>query len=244
VPKIIGGSLRGHRTATRERVFEALASLMADRPFDAITMADLAATAGVGRSALYNHFADKESVLVAWACEETDRYVARLRDALAAAATPSERLATYVAHHLGMSRQFHLGVSPELHTLLSTDAARALREHVVAVEEVLRQVLDEGVRAGEFALPDVDAGVPLIHAALGARKPLGRHRHEVRTGGGVGRGCRGSRAPVPSITIWGSASTTWSVPSWPVQVTRALRGTTGGAVGVGEGGADLPRYAR
>ncbi|MBN9374306.1 MAG: TetR family transcriptional regulator, partial [Cellulomonas sp.] len=58
MPKIIGGSLREHREQTRRRLFDALSALMADHGFDTITLADIATTAGVGRTAVYNHFED------------------------------------------------------------------------------------------------------------------------------------------------------------------------------------------
>ena len=63
MPKIIGGSLAEHRQQTRLRLFAALSALMADRGFDAITLAEIAQRAGIGRTAVYNHFPDKESLL-------------------------------------------------------------------------------------------------------------------------------------------------------------------------------------
>ncbi|HEY5555152.1 MAG TPA: helix-turn-helix domain-containing protein, partial [Cellulomonas sp.] len=66
MPKIIGGSLHEHREQTRRRLFAALSALMADRGFDVITLADVAAAADIGRTAVYNHFPDKESLLVAF----------------------------------------------------------------------------------------------------------------------------------------------------------------------------------
>jgi len=169
VPKIIGESLEEHRTAMRRRVFDALVELMADRPFDAITMADLAARAEVGRSSLYNHFRDKEAVVVAFATEETDRYLAQLKDQLASQTSPRARLETYVRHHVDTSADFHIGLGPELRAILSPESAMAMREHVVAVEQVLRGILQDGVDQGEFAIDDVDATVSLVHATLSAR---------------------------------------------------------------------------
>lgn len=169
MPKIIGSSLQEHRAATRARVFEALTELLVDRAFDAITMADLAARADVGRSALYNHFKDKEAVVVAYATEETDRYLEQLVGLLAHGATPTARLETYVRHHVDTSAEFHLGMGPELRAMLSPESAMAMRDHVVAVEEVLRQILIDGIAAGEFADTDLAGTVSLIHATLAAR---------------------------------------------------------------------------
>lgn len=169
MPKIIGSSLSEHRAATRRRVFGALVELLADRPFDAITMADLAAHAQVGRSALYNHFKDNEAVVVAFATEETDRYLGQLQALLSGEESPTRRLEIYVRHHVDTSAEFHIGLGPELRAMLSPASALAMRDHVVAVEQVLRQILADGAAAGEFAIDDPDATVALIHATLSAR---------------------------------------------------------------------------
>ncbi|HLR55191.1 MAG TPA: helix-turn-helix domain-containing protein, partial [Actinomycetales bacterium] len=58
MPRIEAESLSEHRAQVRARLFDALSRLMHDRGFEAITMADIAAEAGVGRTAVYNHFAD------------------------------------------------------------------------------------------------------------------------------------------------------------------------------------------
>ncbi|MBA4606976.1 MULTISPECIES: TetR/AcrR family transcriptional regulator [Aeromicrobium] len=169
MPKIIGDSLEEHRAAMRRRVFAALVELLRDRPFDLITMADLAAHAEVGRSSLYNHFKDKEAVVVAFATDETSRYLAELNESLASRTSPTERLETYVRHHVDTSKDFHIGLGPELRAMLSPESVMAMREHVVAVEQVLRQILVDGVAQGEFVVDDVDATVSLLHATLSAR---------------------------------------------------------------------------
>ncbi|MFI5426261.1 TetR/AcrR family transcriptional regulator [Aeromicrobium sp. UC242_57] len=94
MPKIIGGSLEQHREQTRRRIFEALVALLAKRSFDTVTMADLASEAGIGRTAIYNHFADKDAIVVAFASAETERYLDRLSMALEPAQGPARRCAS------------------------------------------------------------------------------------------------------------------------------------------------------
>ncbi|MGB0189494.1 MAG: TetR/AcrR family transcriptional regulator, partial [Nocardioides sp.] len=76
------GSLAEHRAQIHQRVFAAFADLLAERSFDAITMAQIAAGAEVGRTTIYHHFPDKESVVVAFATHETSRYLQRLEEVL------------------------------------------------------------------------------------------------------------------------------------------------------------------
>lgn len=170
MPKIIGGSLEQHREQTRRRVFDALSTLLADRSFDALSMADLASEAGIGRTAIYNHFADKDAVVVAFASAETARYLDRLGAALAGAEGPAERMRTYVQEHMDSSEEFHFGFGPELYGMLSRESIAEIREHVVAVESVLRTIIDDGVAGGVFTVDDVTSTMALVHSCLSTRR--------------------------------------------------------------------------
>lgn len=170
MPKIIGGSLEEHREQTRRRVFEALTSLLAQRSFDGLTMADLAAEAGIGRTAIYNHFADKDAVVVAFASAETSRYLDRLGKALEHADGPADAMRVYVDEHLSSSEEFHFGFGPELYGMLSRESIAEIREHVMAVESVLRGIIDDGVAAGVFTVEDVTSTMSLVHACLSTRR--------------------------------------------------------------------------
>ncbi len=167
MPKIIGGSLREHREQTRRRLFDALSTLMADRGFDTITLADIAATAGVGRTAVYNHFADKEALLVDFIADETDRYAALLQRRLDEIDDPVEQLRHYVRSQvrLGHDQQFP---GTDLRSMVSRQTAARLHDHVVAFESVLRGVLSRGIAAGVLPPQDLDTTVPLVNACLSA----------------------------------------------------------------------------
>ena len=169
MPRISGDSLQEHREQLQRRVFTAFAELMAERSFDAVTMAAIAERADLGRTAIYHHFPDKESIVVAFASHETAEYVDRLHDALTGAAGPDERLRVYVRHHLAAGEQFHMGLGPQLYGFLGPDSRQAIREHVVAVEDVLRAILEAGVRDGSFAIEDLPGTMSLIHACLSPR---------------------------------------------------------------------------
>jgi AcrR family transcriptional regulator len=169
MPKIIGQSLEEHREQTRRRVFEALTALLAERSFDAVTMADLAAEAGIGRTAIYNHFRDKDAVVVEFASSETSRYLDSLAEALSAASGPVEAMRIYLREHLVSSEQFHFGFGPELYAMLSPASRAEIREHVVAVESVLRTIIEDGRAQGLFTVDDVAATMSLVHACLQPR---------------------------------------------------------------------------
>ncbi|MGW6128658.1 TetR/AcrR family transcriptional regulator [Cellulomonas sp. NPDC055163] len=169
MPKIIGGSLHEHRAQTRQKLFAALSSLMADRGFDAITLADIASAAGIGRTAVYNHFPDKESLLVGFITHETEQYVATLERSLQDVEDPVEQLRTYVRAQAQLKRVYHLAPGPDLRSVLSRATQQRVREHVHLVEQILRRILTEGVETGAFPPQDVDTTVPLVNACLSSR---------------------------------------------------------------------------
>jgi AcrR family transcriptional regulator len=169
MPKIIGGSLHEHRAQTRQKLFAALSSLMADRGFDAITLADIASAAGIGRTAVYNHFPDKESLLVGFITHETEQYVATLERSLRDVEDPVEQLRTYVRAQAQLKRVYHLAPGPDLRSVLSRATQQRVREHVHLVEQILRRILSQGVESGAFPPQDVDTTVPLVNACLSSR---------------------------------------------------------------------------
>ncbi|MDO9456734.1 TetR/AcrR family transcriptional regulator [Nocardioides sp.] len=152
-----------------QRVFDALAVLLTKRSFDAISMAQLAAAAGLGRTAIYHHFPDKEAVVVAFASHETTRYLEGLRAGLTDVEGPVERFRVYVRHQLEAGQQFHMGLGTQLYGALSRDSMLAIRDHVVEVEQVLQDLLAEGIASGDFTVQDEGATISLIHACLSPR---------------------------------------------------------------------------
>ena len=169
MPKIIGGSLHEHREQTRQKLFAALSTLMAEQGFDAITLAEIAQAAGVGRTAVYNHFPDKEALLLGFITHETEQYVSTLERALEDVDDPVEQLRTYIRQQAQLTRVFHLAPGPDLRTVLSRSTRQRLREHAELVETILRRIVRSGIDVGEFPEQDIDTTVQLVNACLSGR---------------------------------------------------------------------------
>jgi len=180
VPKIIGASLVEHREETRRRLFAALATLMEERGFDSISLADVAQAAGIGRTSVYNHVPDKESLLVEFVTYETERYLAGLEQALDGTTDPVEQLRIYVRHNLRVRPSFHMPQG--LRGAVSPATQVQLGEHARPVEAVLRRILGSGMAVGSFANQPLDVTVPLVSACLAARsgRPAGEGRTRSR----------------------------------------------------------------
>ncbi len=169
VPKIIGSTLAEHRAHVRNKLFAALSRLMAESGFDSVSLADIAAAAGVGRTSVYNHFPDKESLLIAFIEHETSHFVAELTAALAQVAGPQEQLRVYVREQINLKRVYHLAPGPDLRSVVSHETGMRLREHVKQVESLLGRILEAGIADDTLPDQDVSAVVPLINSCLSGR---------------------------------------------------------------------------
>lgn len=169
MPKIIGATIAEHREATRARLFDALATLMATRGFDAITLADIAAEAGVGRTAVYNHVADKEALLLEFIEHETSQYLAMLAADEGSTASPLDRLRLYIRRQFELKRFFHFAPGPVLTQVVSPETARCIRRHVERVERHLHGILTDAIAAGLIPEQDIGAVSTLIHACVTGR---------------------------------------------------------------------------
>ena len=173
MPKIIGESLASHRELTRTRLFDALGSLMAEQPFESITMSQIAERAGVGRTAVYNHFADKEVLLLAYMRQVTEEFTSVLSEP-----DPLMRLRLYIRSHVQMTSRYHVKAGMGLRRQMSDRGASHLHDHVGMVGEVLISILDDAMGRGLIAQQNTLGAVHLIHATLaGQRLPAdGPHR--------------------------------------------------------------------
>ena len=166
MPKIIGESLASHRELTRARLFEALGSLMGEQSFESITMSQIAERACVGRTAVYNHFADKEVLLLAYMREVTGEFARVLTQRLEAEPDPLMRLRIYIRSHLQMIGRYHVKAGMGLRRHMSGQGASHLHDHAGVVGEVLIGILDEAMERGLIAEQNTLGAVHLIHATL------------------------------------------------------------------------------
>ena len=183
MPKIIGESLASHRELTRARLFEALGSLMGEQSFESITMSQIAERAGVGRTAVYNHFADKEVLLLAYMREVTSEFARILTQRLDAEPDPLMRLRIYVRSHLQMIGRYHVKAGMGLRRQMSGQGASHLHDHAGIVGELLIGMLDKAMERGLIVEQNTLGAVHLIHATLqGQRLPRDpEHRESALT---------------------------------------------------------------
>ncbi|CAM5327091.1 Putative cyclodipeptide synthase OS=Streptomyces tendae OX=1932 GN=GUR47_14790 PE=4 SV=1 [Streptomyces tendae] len=78
--------------AARESLLDAASAALARRPWSAVRMVDVAASAGVSRQTLYNEFGSKDGLARALVRREADGYLAGVERALSGSSDPRERL--------------------------------------------------------------------------------------------------------------------------------------------------------
>lgn len=174
VPRITG-SLDQHRAAMRERILVAVREIMTADGVDKLSMAEVASRSGLNRSVVYNYFVDVRALLIAHAEYETNRFTDELQRALEGANGPTDRIRVYVRQQLADFAAYPQPAGPELATLLGPDGYKEMHAHVGPLGRLLTGIIEDGVRAGEFAPCDPAATAHLVHACLGAeRYPLGQ----------------------------------------------------------------------
>jgi len=139
------------------RLLVAAVEAFAERGYHATTTRDIASRAGMSPAALYIHFKTKEELLHRISRIGHEKALEVLQTASDREGTAAERLSDAVRSFVGWHAAQHTTarvVQYELDALGPEARAEivALRRRT---DEVVRGILNDGVRAGEFDVPDV-----------------------------------------------------------------------------------------
>ncbi|MDO5025296.1 MAG: TetR/AcrR family transcriptional regulator [Trueperella sp.] len=170
MPKIIGQNLEEHRQLTRDALFGALSRLMAERGFDAITMASLATEAGIGRTAIYNYYADKEELLMAFVASEMSHYLDTINSSLSETDNPLVQLRIYIRTQLLTDRAYLAAPGPPLQDTISKETAHELAKHIRETSKILVLILERCVAASIIPDQNLAVSVHLVHGTLTGRR--------------------------------------------------------------------------
>ena len=180
MPTISAPTLEAHRADTIDRLLQAWGELVMERGYEDVSLADVAAKAGLARTAIYNYFPDREALLFAWTDREVRRVLDRIADELAEIESPAEKLQVFVRMELESFVTSHLPPEQGVVHFLGPGTYARFMDHLEPVEAVLLEIIQEGVDAGEFAKVDPAATVPLVMASIGSeRGPLATGEHDL-----------------------------------------------------------------
>ena len=173
MPRISAATNAAQRAETQRRILTAFGELLFTHGLPGLTMTDVARHAGVGRTAVYNYYADIEELLISYALDETERFLAELRDSLAALENPVERLALYVRTQVEDLSRRHLPPGPAMAAVLSPSSFAKLADHVGELSVMLQGILRDGMAEGYLPEADIAQQAQLIHGTLSSSAARG-----------------------------------------------------------------------
>ena len=153
---------------TEEAIRHAAVELIAARGFEAMTMRELAGKVGVQAGAIYRYFPSKAKLLVELLVEHLDFLLEHWQREQPDTDDPVERLRAFVDFHIRshtLRRREVFVANMELRSLSAADYRRvvALRTRY---EDLLTEILRDGMRRGAFRLPDARVATFAILAML------------------------------------------------------------------------------
>ena len=173
MPRISAASNAAQRADTQRRVLTAFGELLFTHGLPGLTMTDVARHAGVGRTAVYNYYADIEELLISYALDETERFLSELRESLGRLDNPVERLALYVRAQVEDLSRRHLPPGPAMAAVLSPSSFAKLADHVGELSVLLQGILRDGMDQGYLPAADIGQQAQLIHGTLSSSAARG-----------------------------------------------------------------------
>lgn len=166
MPRISAASNAAQRENTKRSILDSFGRLLYERGLPGLTMTHVAKNAGIGRTAVYNYFADMGELLIAYALDETERFLADLRTALEGVENPIDQLAVYVRMQIEDLSRRHMPPGPAMRSVLSPEAFAKLGAHVSELQMVLANILSEAIEQGYLPQNDIRELAQLVHGSL------------------------------------------------------------------------------
>ena len=173
MPRISAATNAAQRAETQRRILTGFGELLFTHGLPGLTMTDVARHAGIGRTAVYNYYADIEELLIAYALDETERFLDGLRESLQSLENPVERLALYVRAQVEDLSRRHLPPGPAMAAVLSPASFSKLADHVGELSLLLQDILRDAMAQGYLPAADIVQMAQLIHGTLSSSAARG-----------------------------------------------------------------------
>ncbi|MDH4323638.1 MAG: TetR/AcrR family transcriptional regulator [Betaproteobacteria bacterium] len=148
-------------------ILAAAAKVFAQRGYHGASTQDIADVLGIRQASVYYYFDSKEAALEAVCADGVEDYVVRARAVLQSDASAADKVARLVIQHLSpvVERQDFTLVFLGERRFLPDPARERIRAIERRYERVIQQVIEQGIRSGEFRA-DLDARMATL-ALLG-----------------------------------------------------------------------------
>ena len=166
MPRISAATNAAQRENTKRAILNSFGEILYARGLPGLTMTDVAKNAGIGRTAVYNYFADMGELLVAYALDETERFLNELRVGLEGIENPIDQLAVYIRLQINDMARRHLPPGPAMRSMLSPESYAKLGKHVQELQMVLAHILSAAIAENYIPKNDIRELAMLVHGSL------------------------------------------------------------------------------
>lgn len=166
MPRISAATNAAQRENTKRAILESFGQLLYSRGLPGLTMTDVAKNAGIGRTAVYNYFADMGELLVAYALDETERFLHELDEGITGVTNPIDQLAVYIRLQIEDLARRHLPPGPAMRSMLSSESYARLGKHVSELQMVLANILSDAITEKYIPENDIRELAMLVHGSL------------------------------------------------------------------------------
>ena len=166
MPRISAATNAAQRENTKRAILESFGQLLYSRGLPGLTMTAVAKNAGIGRTAVYNYFADMGELLVAYALDETERFLHELDEGIAGVTNPIDQLAVYIRLQIEDLARRHLPPGPAMRSMLSPESYARLGKHVSELQMVLANILSDAITEKYIPENDIRELAMLVHGSL------------------------------------------------------------------------------
>ena len=166
MPRISAATNAAQRENTKRAILNSFGEILYNRGLSGLTMTDVAKNAGIGRTAVYNYFADMGELLVAYALDETERFLNELRVGLEGIENPIDQLAVYIRLQINDMARRHLPPGPAMRSMLSPESYAKLGKHVQELQMVLAHILSAAIAEDYIPKNDIRELAMLVHGSL------------------------------------------------------------------------------
>jgi AcrR family transcriptional regulator len=152
---------------TRDKILEAAEQVLRRFGPAKTTVVDVARALGVSHGSVYRHFASKSELLDAVVEAWLKRTSGSLEDVANGDGPPRERLRQWL-QNLSAIKRAKVSSDPEMFAAsreVFAEVGAVVARHVATLEGQIETILADGVKRGEFAIPDTHATAQAIFDA-------------------------------------------------------------------------------
>lgn len=152
------------QTARREEIIAVALRLIEENGFPKTSMREIAVSANMGKSSLYDFFKTKDEIVVYAVEKEIEETIQKVHGIIADESSPEQCLRKIMLNHLGVPKQYRT-VLMWLNTesdYLEEEYQKRLKIARYAYQDIIKTVIENGVSAGIFRKTDANLMARLL----------------------------------------------------------------------------------